>query len=193
MPKILEYIGERNGISIKTKSLCFPNYAIIDHLDKGLLQNLLTKEKFDYVIIQQGPSSQPEGKKMLVEDGAKIKTLCNQYKTTLGYFMVWPSKRYYHTFDKVIDNHETAAKKNNAVLFSVGKKWKAYNLYEKLQNTYDRDNFHPSKAGSFLAALTIFHQLHPTKSIEKLPHKEYTEWVIDKRSYKKMIELINLD
>jgi hypothetical protein len=189
MPEILEYIGNENGVIIRTKSLCFPNYAIVDHLEKDLLQKLLAKEKFDYVIIQQGPSSQAEGKRMLIENGAKIKTLCKQYKIKLAYYMVWPSKRYYHTFDKVIENHELAADKNNALLLPVGKNWKAYNSNDKLENSYDSDNFHPSKAGSFLAALTIFHQLHPTKTIEELPIKDYTKWITDKRSFKKMIQL----
>jgi hypothetical protein len=189
MPEILEYIGNENGVTIRTKSLCFPNYAIVDHLDKGLLQKLLAKEKFDYIIIQQGPSSQAEGKRMLIEDGAKIKRLCNQYKIKLAYYMVWPSKRYYHTFDKVIENHELAAKRNDALLLPVGKNWKAYNSNNKLENLYGSDNFHPSKAGSFLASLTIFHQLHPTKTIEKLPIKNYTKWVTDKKSFKKMIQL----
>ena len=48
----------------------------------------MAKKKYDYIIIQQGPSSQKKGKKMLIEDGAKIKTLCTKYKVKLGYFMV---------------------------------------------------------------------------------------------------------
>jgi hypothetical protein len=107
--------------------------------------------------------------------------------------MVWPSIRYYHTFNKVIENHKTAAKKNNATLFSVGEKWKNYNRDKNSQSTYSSDNFHPSKVGSFLAALTIFHQLHPTKKIKNLPHKNYKKWVTDKESFKKIIQIINMN
>ncbi|CAM1368045.1 conserved protein of unknown function [Tenacibaculum soleae] len=190
MPKILEYIGKKQGVSIKTKSLCFPNYAIIDHINEGKLQRLLTKNKFDYLIIQQGPSSQSEGKRMLIEDGEKIKKLCNNHNIKLGYFMVWPSKRYYHTFNKVIENHKIAAAKNNAILFPVGEIWKEYNLDKTLYNLYDYDNFHPSKAGSFLVALTIFHQLHPTKKLQQLSFKDYKKWTTNKKSFLKMIQLV---
>ncbi|WP_237275153.1 SGNH/GDSL hydrolase family protein [Tenacibaculum ovolyticum] len=193
MPDILEYIGKKNGISIKTKDISLPNHAIIDHIKKGGIQKKLAKRKYDYIIIQQGPSSQKEGKKMLIEDGEKIKKICTKYKIELGYFMVWPSISYYHTFDKVIENHKIAAKKNKAILFSVGEKWKMYNSFKNLQSLYSLDNFHPSKAGSFLAALTIFHKLHPKINIENLPYKDYKKWITNKKSFKKIIQIINLN
>ncbi|MBA6155530.1 SGNH/GDSL hydrolase family protein [Tenacibaculum sp. S7007] len=190
MPEILEYIGKKNGVRIKTKSLCFPNYAIIDHLNQGVLQKLLEKQSFDYIIIQQGPSSQEQGKQMLLEDGAKMKALCNKYNIKLGYYIVWPSVRYYHTFNKVIENHTLAAKQNNAILFPVGTVWKEYNTYKEKENLYSLDNFHPSKTGSFLAAITIFHQLYPTKNLQQLPFKKYRKWVTDEGSFNLLIQLV---
>ncbi|WP_299107002.1 SGNH/GDSL hydrolase family protein [uncultured Tenacibaculum sp.] len=191
MPEILEYIAEESGVQIQTTSLCSPNYAIIDHLDSGKLQYLLKKQSFDYVIIQQGPSSQAQGKQMLLADGAKVKALCNESKAQLGYYMVWPSLQYYYTFDKVIENHTLAAQKNKALLFPAGVVWKKYNTYKSKTLLYDYDNFHPSKAGSFLAALTIFHTLYPKKNLYQLPHESYSNWVSDKDSFQLMIQLVN--
>lgn len=190
MPKMLEYIGKQHGVTIKTKSLCFPNYAIIDHINEGKLQKLLAKKQFDYLIIQQGPFSQAEGKRMLIQDGATIQALCEKYNTKLSYFMVWPSVRYYHTFDKVIENYKSAAKQNNAFLFPAGNIWKEYNTYKDKESLYGLDNFHPSTAGSFAAALTIFHQLYPTKNLQQLPFKKYKKWVADEDSFNLLVQLV---
>ncbi|WP_440067527.1 SGNH/GDSL hydrolase family protein [Tenacibaculum discolor] len=190
IPKMLEYIGKQQRVTIKTKSLCFPNYAIIDHINDGKLQKLLAKKQFDYLVIQQGPSSQAEGRRMLIQDGATIKALCEQYNTKLSYFMVWPSVRYYHTFDKVIENHKSAAKQNDAFLFPVGNIWKEYNTYKGKESLYSLDNFHPSTTGSFVAALTIFHQLYPTKNLQQLPFKKYKKWVADEDSFNLLIQLV---
>ncbi|WP_330489506.1 SGNH/GDSL hydrolase family protein [Tenacibaculum sp. FZY0031] len=190
MPKMLAYIGNQQGVPINTKSLCFPNYAIIDHINDGKLQKLLAKKQFDYLVIQQGPSSQAEGKRMLIQDGATIRALCKQYNTKLGYFMVWPSVSYYHTFDKVIENHKSAAQQNNALLFPVGIIWKEYNTYKDKESLYSLDNFHPSTAGSFVAALTIFHQLYPTKNLQQLPFEKYKKWVADEDSFNLLVRLV---
>ncbi len=187
LPKMLEEIAKEFNESIKTKSLCAPNYAIIDHLNEGKLQKLLQKNKFDYLVVQQGPSSQLEGKKMLIEDGAKLKKLCDKFNIKLVYFMVWTSKRWYYTFDLVIENHTIAAQKNNALLFPVGKIWKAYNNKKNKEDLYSFDGFHPSKAGSFLAALTMFYYLYPKKNLQNLP---FNKWIKNEDSFKLMIDLI---
>ena len=190
LPEILERIAKDFNESIETTSLCFPNYGLEDHWLEGKFHKLMNQNKYDFVIVQQGPSSQPLGRKMLLEYGAKIKAVCKVKNTELAYFMVWPSKYYYYTFDGVIDNHREAAKVNSAKLFPVGVIWKAYGEQKKHINLYSNDDFHPSKAGSFLAALTIFHGLHPEKKLHKINYKTYKKWVKDEASFNAMIDLI---
>ena len=151
MPLILEEIGSNFGKEIITEMICKPNYAIIDHLEEGIVQKELEKKSYDLVIIQQGPSSQILGRKMLIEDGEKLANICKTNNTKLGYFMVWPSKQYYFTFSKVIANYKAGAEHNNAILFPVGKIWRAYEKAKNKISLYSNDNFHPSKVGSFCA------------------------------------------
>jgi hypothetical protein len=191
LPNILESIAKEFDKEITTKMLCYPNYAIVDHLSEGKVQQEINSKKYDLVIIQQGPSSQEIGKKMLIDDGKKLKEICDNNGTKLGYYMVWPSKRYYYTFNKVIENHTEAAKTNNALLFPVGKNWQQYQQQKNTSFLYGPDNFHPSKAGSFLAALTIFHTLYPNTSLEQLPYKKVKKWGLNKKSYKSMIQIIS--
>lgn len=190
LPKILEKVSENFGATITTKSLCFPNYAIIDHLNEGKLQAILSKEKFDYLVVQQGPSSQSKGKKMLIEDGKKLKKLCDKYKIKMAYFMVWTSKEWYHTFDLVIENHRIAAKQNKALLFPVGQIWKKYSDYKNVDNLYSFDGFHPSKAGSFLSALVMFRELFPKENLHLLKFHNYKKWIKNEDSFKLMLKLI---
>jgi hypothetical protein len=58
--------------------------------------------QFDFVVLQQGPSSQSEGRAMLLNYGVRIKALCDTTKTRLAFFMVWPAFTNLHTFDGVI-------------------------------------------------------------------------------------------
>ncbi|WP_298900027.1 SGNH/GDSL hydrolase family protein [uncultured Psychroserpens sp.] len=191
LPKIVEHIASNFNETVETIALCYPNYALVDHLKEGKLQKLLKTGTFDYVIVQQGPSSQNEGKQMLLNDGAKIKVLCDDNGSQLAFFMVWPSKYYYHTFDAVIANHKLAAKTNNALLCPVGELWKAYDTVKGLETLYSTDDFHPSKAGSFLAALTIFNTIYPDKTLKDLPFEMSQTWMTSKDSFHSIIKLIN--
>ena len=159
LPSLVEKEAKSRGVKIKSTLLAFPNYAIVDHWNDGELQKHIISDRYDYVVIQQGPSSQSEGRKMLMNDGARLKRLCESNNAQLVYFMVWPSKSHYHTFDGVIKNHMDAANENDALLCPVGKVWKEFFDQTGDFSYYGMDGFHPSLRGSQVAAEVIVNTL----------------------------------
>ena len=159
LPQLVKKYAKLKGIEINTKMIAFPNYAIQDHWNDGQVQKLISSKKYDFVILQQGPSSQSDGRKMLIEYGKKYSSLCKLNDAKLCYFMVWPSLNYYHTFDDVIKNHKDAAEINSSILLPVGKIWKDY-IDSSIDNEYySSDGFHPSMKGSQIAAKVIVEHL----------------------------------
>jgi hypothetical protein len=159
LPKLVREVGMRNDIRIQTEMLAYANYALEDHWNDGELQILIAKGNYDYVVVQQGPSSQADGKAMLLDYGARIKTLCDKQDTKLAFYMVWPARVNYHTFAGVITNYSLAASHTNSILCPVGQVWK--NHFDSTQDfsNYGADGFHPSLAGSQRAAAVIFESL----------------------------------
>ncbi len=159
LPELVKKNAKLRGVEVTTKMVAYPNYAIEDHWNDGRVQKLISSKKFDFVILQQGPSSQSAGRNMLIEFGKKYSHLCELSEAKLCYFMVWPSLTYYHTFDDVIKNHKDAASINKSILLPVGKVWKAYIDATKKNDYYDSDGFHPSLKGSHMAAKVIVEHL----------------------------------
>jgi len=159
LPKLVEDYEASKAVKVKTTMLAKPNYALIDHWLNGQVQSIIATGEFDYVIVQQGPSSQAEGRAMLIDDGKKYSALCKEYDTKLVYFMVWPSLKYFQTFDDVVRSHEIAANKNNALLCPVGKLWQDYIATIGDYSYYGEDGFHPSLKGSKVAAESIVNTL----------------------------------
>jgi lysophospholipase L1-like esterase len=149
------------GYRVTTDVLAKPNYALEDHWNEGRLQLLMASNQYDYVIVQQGPSSQADGRAMLLEYGKLIKRLCNDHQAKLAFFMVWPAKVNYHMFPGAIANYTEAAKQTNSILCPVGEQWKAYMDTTKDFSYYSSDEFHPSLAGSQSAAEIIVKSLFP--------------------------------
>jgi hypothetical protein len=159
LPELVEKLGVKSNIKIKTHMLAKPNYALEDHWNEGELQRLIKTGDFDFVVVQQGPSSQAEGRVLLFEYGEKIQALCQKHKTKLAIFMVWPARSNYKTFDGVIRNHTEIAAKTNALLCPVGKVWKEHFDATSDFSYYGPDQFHPSLAGSQVAAEIIYKTL----------------------------------
>lgn len=159
LPELVKNRAKLKGIIIGTEMIAFGNYALIDHWTDGEVQNQIASKKYDFVIIQQGPSSQSYGREILVEYGKKFRDLCTENDTKLSYFMVWPSLKYYHTFEDVIKNYRDVAFINDAILCPVGKVWKEHFDSTNNFDYYGIDGFHPSLKGSQIAADVIVDSL----------------------------------
>lgn len=159
LPGLVKKAGRKKGLQIAVKRMAHPNYALVDHWLDGDVQREIATGQYDLVIVQQGPSSQPEGRKMLMEYGKRFSAHCREHKAGLAFFMVWPSLPYYHTYDGVIQNYREAAETNNALLLPVGEVWKAHFDATGDFDYYADDGFHPSLKGSKAAADIIVEHL----------------------------------
>ena len=159
LPRIVKEQYAELGIIISTRTIAPSGYGLEDHWSVGLIQPLINSSYYDYVIIQQGPSSQDYGRESLIEYGGRIAELCNNNDTKLAFLMVWPSITYYHTFDGVITNYSDAATLSNAILIPVGRNWKYYIDQTGDYSYYGSDGFHPSIKGSEKAAQDVIDYL----------------------------------
>lgn len=159
LPELVKNSAKSKGLTIETSTIAYGNYAIIDHWSDGEAQEQIASKQFDFVIIQQGPSSQPYGREVLIEYGKLYSALCKTNGAKLGYYMVWPSLTYYYTFDDVIKNHRDAASINDAILCPVGEVWKEHFDATDNFDYYGSDGFHPSLKGSQVAADVIVESL----------------------------------
>lgn len=159
LPTLVKEIAKSKNKEIEVDMLALPNYALVDHLANGNLQSSINSEKYSFIIVQQGPSSQAEGRALLLEASTIIKKLCDEHNTKLAFYMVWPAYENYYNFDGVIKNYTDAANINNSLLCPVGKVWKDYIDSTGDLSYYGPDNFHPSVKGSEVAAEVIYKSL----------------------------------
>lgn len=155
LPKLVKQAAARRGMAVNTAMVAKGGYAIVDHWAEGRVQRLVRTTRFDFVVIQQGPSSQLDGYEMLINGGADYARLCQENGCRLAYFMVWPSIARFHTFPGVIRNYTAGAEANNALLIPVGQVWKDHIESTGDYSFYGSDGFHPSRAGSEKAAEVI--------------------------------------
>jgi len=154
-------IGLAKGKLIEKEMLAEPNYALEDHWNEGCLQALIKSGYYDFVVVQQGPSSQADGAKSLLEYGGYIQELCKANDTKLAFYMVWPARINYHTFPGVITNYTNAAYATGAILCPAGQAWKQYIDRTGDWSYYGPDEFHPSALGTQVAAEVIYKSIFP--------------------------------
>lgn len=174
IPALVKKLGELDGINIEYKTIVGADYGLEDHLSEGTVQNALAVSKYDFVVIQQGPSALPASQINLMSVVQQYKMLCDHAKTKLAVYMVWPSKSRLFDLDQVIYSYSNAAKKNDVIVCPAGLAWKKTWAMDSSISLYGPDGFHPDTIGSLLSAMVIYGTLTRKYMFEKLESGEGT-------------------
>lgn len=155
MPSMLEGLLIDAGYEARFESLTYPNFGLEDHWRRRETRETIRSGDWDYVVLQQGPSA-TEGRPSLLAYAQKFARLLREHGAEPAVYMVWPSKTRFFDFDGVADSYRTAAESVSGLLLPVGDAWReAWKLDPDLA-LYGPDGFHPTGAGSLLAALVMF-------------------------------------
>ncbi|MEO6068677.1 MAG: hypothetical protein ABJB33_07190 [Gemmatimonadota bacterium] len=156
LPSIVERISVADGAPLETHTAVAPNYGLEDHWNDGAVQRLLGRERWDVVVLQQGPSSLQESGTNLVDYAARFGALIRSHHACPAVYMVWSEERYPRMFDAVRDHHRAAADSAHAQFLPAGDGWRAAWRRDPSFAFYSPDGLHPTPLGSYLAALVVY-------------------------------------
>jgi len=188
LPELVKQIAACDSVTLEYTMLANPNYALIDHWHEGIVITEIQSKKYDFVVVQQGPSSQPEGRTMLINDGLTFAKLCAANHSQLAFFTVWPSKVRSFDFPGVLESYRMAADSSKSILCPAGNAWLGLlNNYPEFK-LYSDDNFHPAYKGSFLAALVIYGRLMKKANFNFLEYEKIKNPALSKPDFKILIK-----
>jgi hypothetical protein len=156
LPELMKTVASCDSVEMTYRSICFPNYALIDHWNDGLAQKEIQSGKYNFVVVQQGPSSQMEGRIYLLDYGLKFDSICDRNRTKLVSYMVWPAKARSTDFRGVFESYKLLADSTKGIFSPAGEAWlKVWESNPEFK-LYGEDNFHPHYNGSLLSAMVIY-------------------------------------
>lgn len=159
LPSMVAALAESRQQKLIHKTIAFPNFSLEDHWQQGDALKAIAKDKWDVVVMQQGPSGLPESREMLLDFTRRFAEKIRAVGAKPALYQVWPSAARFNDFPRVLESYQLAAKEVNGLLLPVGAAWRvAWSRDEKLA-LYGEDRFHPSVLGSYLAAMVLYEKL----------------------------------
>ncbi len=157
LPNTVSQIAALAGDTIRTRAVALPDYALIDHVKGGSDAVAVIKgERWNFVVLQQGPSAQQLGRDTLVLATQLFDPFIKAAGATSAQFMTWPASNRLTAFDSVLTSSQIAAQAVGGVVFPAGKAWTIAWAADKTLALYGPDGYHPSELGTFLSALVIY-------------------------------------
>lgn len=132
-----------------------PGVSLEDHWHAGAA-NLIGALRADVVVLQQGPSSLPESQQHLRHWATQLAGPIRAAGGRPALLMVWPDASRLFAFDDVYASYRGAADAVDGIFIPAGDAWRAVWRRDTDAVLYSGDDFHPSRLGSLVAALTVY-------------------------------------
>jgi hypothetical protein len=160
LPGTVAAIGLAAGDTIRVQAVVAPNVALIDHVTgKTNAVEAIEAAHWDYVVLQQGPTSLPIYRDTLVLATKWLQPYIRAAGGRSAQLMVWPSATQRATFDEVRRSAQLASRAVGGVFLPAGEAWRAAWSAGPRIALYGPDGFHPSALGTYLTALVVYEGL----------------------------------
>ena len=156
VPGMVRALAAAAGLQWHVEAQLTGGAGLEDHWARGFAQATIRSGHWDAVVLQQGPSSLPESRANLRHWTGEFDALVRQAGGRSALYMVWPERARFAAFDRVRDSYALAARDVEGWFLPAGETWRTAWEEEPDLALYGGDGFHPTVAGSWAAALTIF-------------------------------------
>ena len=166
LPGMVKALADSAGVErTYIETVAFPDFALQDHWAQGDARTAIGRGGWRFVVMQQGPSALPESRVNLLEWVGRFAPEIRRAGAEPAMYTVWPSSARSFDFDRVIESYRLAAESVSGVELPAGAAWLAAWRRDPGLALYGSDGFHPSIAGTYLAALTIFGRLYDRPAV----------------------------
>jgi len=169
VPGIVEALAVANGDEVFVGTRTGPDMALIDHWNQGAAQQVVGSRDWDYVVLQQGPSSVEVNRDTLRLATTLFAEHIAAARGRPALFSAWPSMSRRQDFDRAIESYQLAAADVAGVFLPVAPAWLEILNREPSIQLYE-DELHPSQEGAYLAALVVYARLFGRSPVG-LPHE----------------------
>lgn len=146
------------GDRLAVTTVAGADLALIDHWNLGAARGAIRQGGWEWVVLQQGPSSVELNRDTLRLATQLFAAEITQIGARPALFSAWPAANRPQDFPRAIESYTLAAADVNGILLPIAAAWlAAWNRNPDLQ--LYADGLHPSAEGAYLSALVIYARL----------------------------------
>lgn len=159
IPGIVQAMADSaKGDKLAVETVAGPNMALVDHLNWGPARNEVLKGGWEWVVLQQGPSSVQENRDTLRAVTQLFADLMAPGKAKPALFSAWPTSDRRQDFPRAIESYSLAASDVSGLMLPVASAWLGAWSRDSTLQLY-LDGLHPSIQGAYLSALVVYGRL----------------------------------
>lgn len=155
LPLMVQALLSAQGRDVDVSDVARPDYGLQDHWQGRGARGAITRHPWNWVVLQQGPSSLPESREDLRRYAGRFNDMIVARGARCALYSTWPSAYRLGDFERAIESYAIVAAELGAMLLPVAAAWRAALIRDNALPLYSSDGLHPTRYGAYLAALVI--------------------------------------
>lgn len=184
LPEMVQALARAAGdTALRTESIAEPNFALEDHYYVGTVQRTLERSDWEFVVLQQGTSALPASQVHLRSWTVQFAPFIREAGAEPVLYQVWPMTARRFDADAAVTSYFNAAVAVRGIFAPAGDAFTDALTLDPSIGVYSSDGFHPSRRGTYVAALVLLSRLidvHPESLPPRIPG-ESTDTTIVRR------------
>jgi peptidoglycan/xylan/chitin deacetylase (PgdA/CDA1 family) len=159
LPAMVQSVAAASGFEkadFEVASVTRDGFSLRDHWDLGEARRAIQRGGWTHIVLQQGPSSLPASQEELIGYTKRFAREPGAAHARVVLYGVWPPRDRAGAQHAVTDGYRRAAEAVDGVFVPAGEGWSAAWTTDPTLPLSGGDGFHPSPAGTYLAAVMLF-------------------------------------
>jgi hypothetical protein len=152
LPGLLSSLAADRNLSIQHQLISSGGASLRNHWNAGKAAAAINTGEFDYVVLQEQSTLPAKNSVRMAENVRLFDPLIKDAGARMVLYMTWAREHSPETQQAITDAYNKIGDELGAIVVPVGSVWKTLLAKHDEPVLYDRDQSHPTLAGSYLAA-----------------------------------------
>ena len=152
LPGLLADLAAARNLSVKHELFSVGGASVRTHWNAGRAANAIATGGYDYVVLQEQSTLPVKNAQRMAENVRLFDEAIRHAGSQTVLYMTWARQHAPESQSKIAAAYNTIGEELGAIVVPVGLVWQDFLAQHDLPVLYDRDQSHPTLAGSYLAA-----------------------------------------
>ena len=152
LPKLIAQLAAERGITVEPTLLSMGGASLRMHWNKGQALKAIQNGNYDYVVLQEQSTLPVKNAARMRENVLLFDEAIKAAGARTVLYMTWARKHSPDHQQLITDAYESIGREIGAVVVPVGSIWWRFMSRHESPALHDKDQSHPTLAGTYLAA-----------------------------------------
>jgi hypothetical protein len=152
LPGLLAELAAERGLRVEAKLISVGGASLRNHWNAGRAAKEIETGRYDYVVLQEQSTLPVKNPKRMAENARLFDDVIKRAGSKTVLYMTWARRHTPEAQQAITDAYNTIGEELGAIVVPVGSAWQQFLATHDRPVLHDRDQSHPTLAGSYLAA-----------------------------------------